>query len=105
MKCIIYYERIETAKLRRFVDDLVASIYAEGIDYVRVSAGGLVVDTPHIHATFTNDMNKFKGRMFDEIFGNISSDCIEGRFKEPKKERFYGSVLEYILQEEGVKRL
>lgn len=105
MKCVICYGNTDIASMRRIADELVGDLERSGIDYVRVSQGGLVIDTPHVHVTITNDVNKFKGRRFDEIFGDVPSSVAAGRLKDPESERFRGTLLDYILQEEGITRI
>lgn len=102
MKCVVEYAPVSYSELEESLNDLVADLRGRGIVILRVSSNvaNMAIDTPHVHITFLNDKNKFKGRVFDEVFGWVPFPV---HLKYPEQPRFEGSLLEYVLEQEGAK--
>lgn len=102
MKCVVDYIDGPYAKhVENMLVDLVDDLRSRGVDILRVSTATMAIDTPHVHITFVTDLQKLRGRKFDEIFGNVPVDEYGRCFKYPEKPRFGGSLFEYVLDQEG----
>lgn len=103
MKCVVEYAPVSYSELEKSLIELVDDLRGREIDILRVSSNpaNMTIDTPHVHITFLNDENKFRGRVFDEVFGWVPFLV---RFKHPEQPRFEGSLLEYVLEQEGEMR-
>lgn len=104
MKCVVKY--LDGSYSKKYVEgmllDLVDDLRNRGVDILRVSTATMAIDTPHVHITFVTDPQKLRGRKFDEVFGCVD-DYDYGRcFKYPEKPRFGGTLLQYVLDQEGV---
>jgi hypothetical protein len=101
MKCVVEYAPVSYSELEESLIDLVADLRGREIDILRVSSNvaNMAIDTPHVHITFVNDIQKLKGRVFDEVFGWVPFPV---HLKYPEKPRFSGSLFEYVLDQEGV---
>lgn len=100
MKCVVEYAPVSYSEFKESLIDLVADLRGRGIDILRVSSNvaNMAIDTPHVHITFVNDIQKLRGRVFDEVFGWVPFPV---RLKYPEQPRFEGSLLEYVLEQEG----
>ncbi len=82
--------------------ELMRDLASHGVPVVETSNNNLNITTPHVYITFVDDVNKLRGRKFDEIFGPVPVDILLGCLKRERGVRFKGTLLDYILLMEDV---
>ena len=89
-------------KIGKMAADLMRELAAHGVPIVETSNQGLNITTPHVYITFVTNLDKLRGRRFNEIFGPVPIDIKIGCLKRECGIAFKGSLLEYILMMEDI---
>ena len=104
MKNVILYAGLHMRRVIVVADSLIDELRKAGVDIVAAnfSSASPSITTTHVHVNFVNDLNKLKGRRFDEVFGEVPLK--QYYLKSPE----YGctdlNLFDYILAVEGMKR-
>jgi hypothetical protein len=93
------YKPVEYMKM---FQELVDQLGINGVEVITYSESRMVFTTSKVYVTFVTDLKQMEGRLFDEIFGNLPEKFIIGRLRDWKFGRFKGTILDYIIKEEGI---
>lgn len=108
MKNVAVYVNQRVSGVNAMVDELISELTRHNIAIMRVTTSGPTVVTPHVYISFVTDLNKFRGRKFDAIFGALSYDvkcfvmpCLKDPGKGLIPDTGISKLLNYIMYEEG----
>lgn len=89
-------------KIGKMASEFANRLMRHGVPILETSNNGLNITTPHVYITFVTDVNKLRGRRFNEIFGPVPIDIKIGCLKRERGVTFKGSLLEYVLMMEDI---
>lgn len=102
MKLIVNYIDKDQDKIGKMAADFMRDLAKHGVPVLETSNNGLNITTPHCYITFVTDLNKLRGRRFDEIFGPVPLDIVKGCLKRERGVMFKGTLLDYVILMEDV---
>ena len=89
-------------KICQMAAELMRDLASHGVPVLETSNSGLNITTPHCYITFVTDLDKLRGRRFDEIFGPVPTDIRIGCLKRVCGGGFKRSLLDYVIMCEDV---
>lgn len=98
---VMYIGDWKTDEVQKRFDQLINILGNEGVDVLENTSESLmVIQTPKVYISFVDDLRKLEGRLFDQIFGEISERFVAGHLKNSTVGRFDGTLVDYILLQE-----